>query len=244
MDRAFDRYAEHYARGGNTAPDYALVARDPRRFRVLAPWLPEDRNTPILDIGCGWGNLLLGLWASGYHNLTGVELSKEQYDVARASLPKEIRLFHADAGEFLKSPAERFRLVIMFDVIEHMQKAVALDLLRSVFHAMEPPGSVVIRTANLANLAATYIRYIDFTHEVGYTEWSLFQLLDIAGFTDHRVIGPTTDLRWWRWYAPWRGFGLRERVVTFLQGMIYRAVGLRPLPSALGLILTVQSFRR
>ena len=244
MNAAFDNYSVHYRRMANTAPSYAQMVRHPERFRVVAPWLLDDRNMPILDIGCGWGHLLLGLWASGYRNLTGVELSKEQYGVAHASLPQEIRLFHADAKQFLKSPTERFRLVTMFDLIEHMPKEEGLDLLRLVFRVIEPPGSVVIRTPNMANLIATYTRYMDITHQVGYTEWSLFQLLDLAGFVDHQVIGPSVDGRWWRWYAPWRGFGLREALMGLLQGMVYGAMGLRPRPRALGFNLIVQSFKK
>jgi 2-polyprenyl-3-methyl-5-hydroxy-6-metoxy-1,4-benzoquinol methylase len=228
----------------NIPPDYSLAIRDPERFRLLAEWLPMDLEAPILDVGCGWGQLLLGLWASGYRNLTGVELSKEQFDIARASLPKEIRLVHADAKEFLKHPGESFRLVTVFDVIEHLEKPDGLNLLRLVFGAIAPPGSVVIRTPNMACLIAGYTRHNDITHVAGYTEWSLFQLLDMAGFVAHKIIGPTVDRRCWRWYAPYRGFGLGLKLADCLHSLIYRLVALRPFPTALGYNLTVESFKK
>lgn len=244
MKEGFDKYSIHFHRMGNSPPNYALAIREPNRFRIDAPWLPDDPDTRILDVGCGWGHLLLGLWASGYRNLTGVELTKDQYDVARASLPPEIRLFHSDAKDFLKTTRERFGLVTAFDLIEHLSKEDGVDLLSLIFRVIEVRGSVVIRTPNMANLVASYTRHIDITHVAGYTEWSLFQLLDLAGFVDHEVIGPIVDLRYWRWYAPWRGFGLRERVAAFLQTMVYRVMGLRPGPTALGFNLTVKSFKK
>jgi hypothetical protein len=96
----------------------------------------------------------------------------------------------------------------------------------------------------MASLIATYTRNVDITHMAGYTEQSLYQCLDVAGFVDHKVLGPAVDSRSWRWYTPWRGFGLRERLVGFFQRTIYRTMGYRPIPSALGFNLTVQSFKK
>lgn len=244
MKEAFDRYAMHYRRVGNVPPDYAAAQRDPEQFRIVAPWLPNDRNNPILDVGCGWGNFLLGLWVSGYRNLTGIELSREQYEIARASLPPEIRLFHADARDFLKTIQEQFGFVTVLDLIEHLTRDEGLALLRLIHGVLEARGSIVIRTTNMANLIASYTRHIDLTHVVGYTEVSLFQLLDLAGFIDHKIIGPIMDMRFWRWYAPWRGFMLRERLSAFVHRLVYRLVALRPMPRALGFNLTVQTFKK
>jgi SAM-dependent methyltransferase len=244
MKEDFDKYLIHYGRMGNHPPDYALAVKDPQRFHLATPWLPQDQSVPILDVGCGWGHLLLGLWASGFRNLTGVELSKDQFEIARQSLPLEIRLHNANARDFLKLTGGRYGLVTAFDLIEHLSKEEGLDLLRGVFRVLEPGGSVVIRTPNMANILATYTRYMDITHVVGYTEWSLFQLLDLAGFSEHQVVPPTTDLRYWRWYVPFRGFGLRERLAGSLQSALYRVMGLRPRPTAFGFNLTVQSYKK
>lgn len=244
MKAAYDKFFIHWKRSGHEPPDYAVALRNPKMSRIVASWLPEDKSVPILDVGCGWGHLLLGLWASGFRNLTGVELARDQYEVARASLPRDIRVYHANANDFLNGRNERFSLVTVFDVIEHMSNEDGLDLLRLIFRALETPGSIVMRTGNMASLFASYMRHIDLTHEAGYTESSLFQLLDLAGFVDHKVIGPVTDLRYWRWYAPWRGFAFRERLVTSFHSFLYRAMAQHVGPTAFGQLITVQSFKK
>src|SRR5579862_8539591 len=232
MNQHFDGYSQHFKRMGNNPPDYASVIKSPERHSIKAAWLPKDLSSPILDIGCGWGHLLLSLWASGFRNLTGVEVSKDQYEIAKASLPKEIHIVYADANEFLKQRSEEYSLITAFDLIEHMSSQSGLALLKEARNALKPSGSIVLRTPNMANIVATYSRYLDITHVEGYSEWSLFQLLDMAGFSDHRVVGPAINMKYWKWYAPWRGFDLRERLTSALQKLIYKSLHLYPLPSS------------
>lgn len=59
--------------------------------RTLGPWLPADRTTPILDIGCGEGALLAFLRARGYTNLAGFDLS-----------PENVRICHALGLDFVE----------------------------------------------------------------------------------------------------------------------------------------------
>ena len=90
----WSKYDQHYTRVGNVCPGAAAQP-------IKAEWLPQDKEAVVLDIGCGWGNLLLSLWATGYRNLYGVEISRPMYDIAIKSVPEEIKLAYADSIDYL-----------------------------------------------------------------------------------------------------------------------------------------------
>ncbi len=51
--------------------------------RRYGSFLPTDKSSHILDIACGAGAFLYFLKKEGYVNSHGIDLSKEQLDVAR-----------------------------------------------------------------------------------------------------------------------------------------------------------------
>lgn len=74
--------------------------------------------------------------------------------------------------------------VIMFnDVIEHLTKQEVLDILCLMKKALKKGGKLIIKVVNSANpITGSTSRYFDFTHELGFTETSLQQVLNAAGF--------------------------------------------------------------
>ena len=48
-------------------------------------------------------------------------------------------------------------------------------------------GILIIRTPNMANILGIYSKYIDITHYYCYTQYSLTQILDEAGFDDDSI---------------------------------------------------------
>lgn len=69
--------------------------------RILIERFLPDRETPLLEAGCGAGRVTLGLWALGYRDLTAFDFARELVDQA-VSLAAErgagaIRFLHADA---------------------------------------------------------------------------------------------------------------------------------------------------
>lgn len=228
----FDQYRVHFERMQNRVP-----AGD--ELPLSARWLPTNRDASILDVGCGWGHTLMRLMTAGYRVLTGIDVSPGQIALARAALPAEISLVCSDAVEFLEKHSGEYDLITLFDVIEHMSPQQGEKLLRTMAHALKEAGLVVIRTPNMANLLGTYTRHIDMTHVTGYTEWSLAQLLEAAGFAECCVVREESDTRFWRWYAPWRGFALRARLIAVLHRLIFALFAMRPAPSATGFNLTM-----
>jgi SAM-dependent methyltransferase len=70
--------------------------------RLITRYFP-DRNAPLLEAGCGAGRVTIGLWESGYRNLTAFDFAEELVDQAR-SLALERR---ADAIRWHAADATR-----------------------------------------------------------------------------------------------------------------------------------------
>ena len=242
---AFYRYDDHYRRMLNVPPDWAVAAKDPDRFALKAPWLPTSRTARILDFGCGWGKLLMGLWAAGYKNLEGIELAQEQASMARQACAGLVTIYCADGAEYLRDKNSVYDLVILSDVIEHIQPDRVATVLRHIHQSLVPGGTLAIRTPNMASILASFSRYTDITHVAGYTEFSLTQLLDQTGFVDHTFVAEKLQ-QWsaWRPWAPWRGLGLAGLANIIVHKTLYCLRRQNPKPKEFGYNLEVFTRRR
>jgi 2-polyprenyl-3-methyl-5-hydroxy-6-metoxy-1,4-benzoquinol methylase len=173
----------------------------------LADFLPLDRKARVVDLGCGKGFLVQFLLREGYENVLGVDTSEEQVEFGKnLGLP----VVHADALDFLRGN-KNLDLVISTDVIEHFGKDEIVDLLRAIYGALAPGGSVIIRTINCSSILGSTARYTDFTHETGFTERSLRQVLMACGFKRVLITDSKVPFRWkpkrvvrWSLFKLWR----------------------------------------
>jgi SAM-dependent methyltransferase len=145
-------------------------------------WLPTDRKTPILDMGCGDGKFLFMLKQRGYTDLTGVDLSSEQIEMARQWC-SGARVIMGDVGEFLRENPEKFGLITGFDVIEHFRKEELLPLLSLINGALISGGRVILQTPNAVSPWVGTVAYGDITHEWFFTPQGLAKILNLQGFT-------------------------------------------------------------
>lgn len=68
-----------------------------------------------------------------------------------------------------------------------------IDILFKIKDNLNSEGTVIIKTPNMANpFVNTAGRYIDFTHETGFTEFSLRQVLCATGYKNIVIKG--TDI--------------------------------------------------
>jgi len=163
--------------------------------------LPENRDARILDIGCGSGFLLDFLCRRGYRNISGVDTSSEQVEFARK---QGINVVQADANEYLKNSKDKFDIIFMTDVVEHLGKQEVFDIFLNIRDALNVGGKFVIRTINASSIYSPTSRYIDFTHELSFTEHSLRQILysigfDVVHIKDNHIpfgLKPKRFLRW------------------------------------------------
>lgn len=153
--------------------------------RTVGPWLPADRSGRILDAGCGEGALLLYLRDRGYVNLEAFDLSPEC--VAECHRVGLAFVTQFDLLELEAWPGRDYAAIFLMDVVEHLPKERAAEVLESARKKLAPGGYLVIQTPNLGSLMGAYHRYDDLTHEFGLTEKSVRDLLVLAGFERDRV---------------------------------------------------------
>ena len=177
---------------------YVLKAR-------FGPFLPTDRRSKILELGCGHGTLLYFLKDHGYTSIDAVDVSEEQVQLAKSFGFQNVA--RGDLVDFLQrcEPAS-YQLVFMLDVIEHFKKDEIATLLALVWRSLKPDGRLVIYTPNAEGPFGARYRYGDLTHEIAFTPQSLAQLLRLSRFeriqfrpVEPYVHGLISLARWVTW---------------------------------------------
>ena len=199
----YDKYAS-CVKGYDTKFDQAKACQWHKAYvHYLRNWLPEDKNSAILDIACGNGNLLSFLKELHYENLTGVDISSEQASLSRQIIDNVVE---KNALDFLKGSKNKYDLIIALDFIEHLTKDEILKFLELCFEKLEPSGRLILQTPNAASPFVADTFYSDFTHETLLTPASLESILRLSGFsnTETREAGPiihglTSAIRYILW---------------------------------------------
>jgi 2-polyprenyl-3-methyl-5-hydroxy-6-metoxy-1,4-benzoquinol methylase len=178
--RLYEAYASQHAGRGSGGEAAALVYR-----RDIRPGLPPPGAGPVVDIGCGQGELVRLLLADGY-DAKGVDTSPEQVGLAHAAGLDQVR--HGDYRDVLCTWAGRLAAVTANDLLEHLTKQEALETFDQVAAALVPGGVFVARVPNAGSPFGGRIRYGDFTHESSYTARSVRQIAAAAGFATVTVL--------------------------------------------------------
>jgi SAM-dependent methyltransferase len=151
---------------------------------LRANYLPHLRqvdpgSAEILEIGCNKGYLLAVLQAAGFRRLHGIDLSPTDLKTARELVP-DAQIQCADAFDYLASRVGNYDVIIVKAVLEHIPKGRVLPFVSQAAAALKPRGMLVVDVPNMDWLFASHERYMDFTHEVGFTRESLRQVLGVA----------------------------------------------------------------
>jgi 2-polyprenyl-3-methyl-5-hydroxy-6-metoxy-1,4-benzoquinol methylase len=148
-----------------------------------------QHDAHILDLGCGQGFMLRYLQASGFTNLTGIDISQEQVDRAREL---GFNAVQADAFSFLKDNEAKFDIIMAIDIIEHFKKEELYELLRLINKALRPGGRFILQTPNGEGLLPGYVIYGDLTHFTILSPLSLTHILTVTGFKNIQIkeLGP------------------------------------------------------
>jgi 2-polyprenyl-3-methyl-5-hydroxy-6-metoxy-1,4-benzoquinol methylase len=243
----FENYARHYLEMGvreRLPDDLERIKRD-----RLPRWLDEVTNTArILDAGCGRGHLLAALNRTGYSNLVGIEISAAQLAAAQRLLPESTTLEQTDVISYLQqTPDASFDVIFFHDVLEHLPRKQTIEVLRLFYHALRTGGRLQIRVPNSAVLIGSYFHAIDFTHVTHFTEFSLLQVVEAAGFDVSRVQFDSQAPRlFWSWSKPQRALfrllnHLRWRFNDWLHRGFFFLADMHPQPRIFdnNLLLTV-----
>jgi len=132
----------------------------------------------VLEIGCGHGSLLAWFKSLGASEVEGVDESIGDVSFANVHLGENV-VKQGDATEFLRDRRERYDLIVLKALLEHVPKDSLIPFLTAIRSSLRPEGTVLIDVPNMDWLLASHERYMDLTHEVGFTTQSLSSLLGL-----------------------------------------------------------------
>ena len=172
----------------NTSLLYGKISIDDikRQFPVWKKYffdiLPVDKNASIAELGCGNGGFIYWLRENGYKNVLGVDVSIEQIECAKSFGINDV--IHSDLINFLKNKENLYDIIFLRDVLEHFRKDEILNVIDLLYKSLKKNGKIIIQTPNSTSLFGSRYRYLDFTHEISFTENSLRQILLMGNFID------------------------------------------------------------
>jgi len=178
MDGFLDNYLEASFECGNWP--------DEEKIRLLdynyADLLPVRKDAKILEIGVGLGELLVLGRRRGYANVLGIDISSSVVKFCMAhDLPCELV---DNTSEWLGRHKGEFDFISLSHVLEHLDKQEVVGFVKAIRDSLAPNGVLVITVPNMQAPDSNLYRYHDITHEIGFTERSLHQVLFSAGFSE------------------------------------------------------------
>ena len=199
-EAAPEAVAEGAVRRGASAPGGrfgALYAAFEDEFRGaeglikerVAGYLPDLEplrgKGPVLDVGCGRGDLLEVLAEAGFEAY-GVEVSTgyaPRWELAGVDVRVE------DVGRHLAGVAAgSLAAVTALQVVEHLDTETLLGFLEQAYTALQPGGLLVLETPNPENVTVgAFTFWLDPTHERPIPAGLLAFLVRSQGFEDVEV---------------------------------------------------------
>jgi SAM-dependent methyltransferase len=192
-DELFRRCPWHPAlneRSGMDAPDLVEL-----RVRNFTRWLPPAAGVRVLEIGCGMGELAIGLSGNGYQ-CVGIDVSEVR--IRRLQRFRSANLeFRRVEGTKLPFPDQSFDVAISMQLFEHLHPEDATEHLQEVSRVLKPGGFYILETPNALVGPGDVSRFFTETplgfHLREYTIRQLCGLLHECGFAQVEVL-----LRWSR----------------------------------------------
>src|SRR5579862_4508229 len=156
--------------------------------------MPADRAARILVISCGPGYLVNMLRERGYTAVLGIDSDAAKVDHARR---KGLSCEVAHAFEFLQDKSGQFDVIIPEQELNHLTLQETIEFLSLCRTALRPGGRVVVYAMNGAN---PFVGSENLSHNIDHfynvTEYSLEQILTLAGFRDVRVFALKLYVFW------------------------------------------------
>jgi 2-polyprenyl-3-methyl-5-hydroxy-6-metoxy-1,4-benzoquinol methylase len=171
--RLYEAYASQHV-GDGSGEAAALVYR-----RDIRPLLPPPAAGPVVDIGCGRGDLVRLLQTDGF-DAEGIDISPEQAALARAAGVAGVH--QGDFRTILAAHPAHYAAITATDLLEHLTKPEVLQTFDDVAAALAPGGVFIARVPNAVSPLGGHIRDGDFTHHTSFTARSVRQLVAAADF--------------------------------------------------------------
>ncbi len=154
--------------------------------KEILPLIGTNKNSSIVDLGCGIGALVKALTDAGFANTKGIDVSEEMVKVAHTLGITQVQ--QGDVTKFLAQNKNAFDIITGIDIIEHFTKDELVQLLILIKEALKPNGIAIFRTPNLDAPYATIFANGDFTHENYLNSSSAKQVMLNCGFGKVEVL--------------------------------------------------------
>jgi len=185
---------------------------------LINKYLPKNKNIDILDVACGFGPLLKSLKKAGYKKIHGVDFSEEEINLAHKAGILEAE--QADAFCYLKDKQEKYDVIFLMDILEHLTRPELFDIMSLIYSALKPGGEVIAQVPNGSGIFGMRIRYGDLTHENCYTPNSIKQVLNVFDF-EHITIREVQPIRKGMKglirNTMWQIFALQHRLLLYFE---------------------------
>lgn len=163
---------------------------------VLSKIIIPDKNSKVLDIGTGSGNLEYSFYDK-VGKIVGIDHYKKAVDFVKQTILqkgiKNVKVHLMRAQEIKKiGLEEKFDYVVISDVIEHLNKPDGAELLTKIKPLLAPRGKLIIITPNYNSGWTLIEKLLDFTkivpaldglqHVNRFTSKILVESLEGAGY--------------------------------------------------------------
>lgn len=150
--------------------------------RYLIPYMPENKDAYILDIGCGLGSFVGDcIFTHNRTNVKGIEVSPEAVRFCKSfDLPVELI---QTIKSFADNQKQKYDLILMSHVLEHLPKEQIIETLKIIrTQLLSENGKFIVAVPNAQSSTNAYWAYEDFTHTMLFTTGSLIYVMKMAGF--------------------------------------------------------------
>ncbi len=158
------------------------------------------KNARVLDLGCGNGQITLKS-AQYCHWIVGVERNPTNLETAHTEVRKRsihnVSFVRADLEQQLPFHAQSFDVVLLLDVLEHVEKDA--QLLRGIHRILTKRGVVCVAVPNRETRwkreqrKAGLSGYSDKDHKREYTEEEIRGCMEASGFQIQSIEPVTYD---------------------------------------------------
>jgi cyclopropane fatty-acyl-phospholipid synthase-like methyltransferase len=149
--------------------------------------LPADKDARILEIGCGFGQILHELVGIGFSSVEGIDISREAVEICKTNKLNVSLIGNID--DFCSASKIKYDFIIMSHVLEHININDIVETLTNIrTNLMAEGSSFLIMVPNAQSNTGCYWAYEDFTHHTLFTAGSIEYVLRAAGFKSIKLL--------------------------------------------------------
>ena len=190
----------------------------------IAQWIlntKTDKNTAILDVGCGSGTLLRTLHQFGFENLDGVD----------PLIPDNIKStegVHISKNDLqCESLDKKYGLIMLHHVFEHLTDPLAM--LKNLYLMLSEEGTIILRTPVMGKYAwekygVDWVQLDAPRHLNIITEKALSIILDKAGFEIINTEFDSTSFQIWGSEQYSKGISLFNNKLSLVESPYQRVL--------------------